>query len=60
MMTHGFCQNMPLGYGNCTWYTGQNKDFVVLEEIPIWIISGFYDPSGAIPPADHSLSGSNF
>jgi uncharacterized membrane protein len=45
MMTHGFCQNMPLGYGNCTWYTGQNKDFVVLEEVPNMDYQWFYDPS---------------
>jgi hypothetical protein len=45
MMTHGFCQNMPLGYGNCTWYTGQNRDFVVLEESPNMDYQWFYDPS---------------
>jgi len=45
MMTHGFCQNMPLGYGNCTWYTGQNREFVVLEEIPNMDYQWFYDPS---------------
>jgi len=44
-MTHGFCQNMPIGYGNLTWFTGDNKEFVILEDSPSMDYQWFYDPS---------------
>jgi len=44
-MTHGFEQDMPLGYGNLTWYTGTYKNFVVLENIPSPDYQWFYDPT---------------
>jgi hypothetical protein len=44
-MTHGFEQDMPLGYGNLTWYTGPYKNFVVLENIPSPDYQWFYDPT---------------
>ncbi len=43
-MTHGFEQDMPLGYGNLTWYTGHYKNLVVLENIPSPDYQWFYDP----------------
>ncbi len=44
-MTHGFEQDMPLGFGNLTWYTGAYKNFVVLENTPSPDYQWFYDPS---------------
>ncbi|MGH7491841.1 MAG: hypothetical protein ACREOO_05555 [bacterium] len=44
-MTHGFEQDMPLGYGNLTWYTGPHKNLVVLENIPSPDYQWFYDPT---------------
>ncbi|MBN2413262.1 hypothetical protein JXQ31_16400 [candidate division KSB1 bacterium] len=44
-MTHGFEQDMPLGYGNLTWYTGAYKNLVVLENVPSPDYQWFYDPS---------------
>ena len=44
-MTHGFEQDMPIGYGNLTWYTGPFKNFVLLENIPSPDYQWFYDPS---------------
>jgi hypothetical protein len=44
-MTHGFEQDMPLGYGNLTWFTEQHKNFVVLENTPSPDYQWFYDPT---------------
>jgi hypothetical protein len=44
-MTHGLEQNVPLGFGNMTWFTGPNKDFVVLENSPHPDYQWFYDPT---------------
>jgi len=44
-MTHGFEQDMPLGYGNLTWFAGAHKNFVVLENTPSPDYQWFYDPT---------------
>ncbi len=44
-MTHGFEQDMPLGYGNLTWFTGPYKNLAVLENNPSPDYQWFYDPS---------------
>jgi len=44
-MTHGFEQDMPLGYGNLTWYAKNNPDFVVIENNPSPDYQWFYDPN---------------
>ncbi len=44
-MTHGFEQDMPLGFGNLTWFTGTYKNLVVLEDTPSPDYQWFYDPS---------------
>ena len=44
-MTHGLEQSVPLGFGNMTWFTGGNKDFVVLENSPHPDYQWFYDPT---------------
>jgi hypothetical protein len=44
-MTHGFEQDMPVGYGNLTWFTGPYKNLVVLEDTPSPDYQWFYDPS---------------
>jgi hypothetical protein len=44
-MTHGLEQSVPLGFGNMTWFTGANKDFVVLENSPHPDYQWFYDPT---------------
>ncbi|MCL4705558.1 hypothetical protein KJ068_10375 [bacterium] len=44
-MTHGFEQDMPLGYGNLTWYTGPHKNLVVLENVPSPDYQWFNDPT---------------
>jgi hypothetical protein len=44
-MTHGLEQSVPLGFGNMTWFTGENKDFVVLENSPHPDYQWFYDPT---------------
>ena len=44
-MTHGLEQNVPLAFGNMTWFTGANKDFVVLENSPHPDYQWFYDPT---------------
>jgi hypothetical protein len=44
-MTHGLEQSVPLGFGNMTWFTGKNKDFVVLENSPHPDYQWFYDPT---------------
>ncbi|MCF7805455.1 MAG: hypothetical protein K9N46_08815 [Candidatus Marinimicrobia bacterium] len=44
-MTHGFEQDMPLGFGNLTWYADENPNFVVLENNPSPDYQWFYDPS---------------
>ena len=43
-MTHGFEQDMPLGWGNLTWFAENNPDFVLLENIPSPDYQWFYDP----------------
>jgi len=43
-MTHGLEQSVPLGFGNMTWFTGTNKDFVLLENSPHPDYQWFYDP----------------
>ncbi|MBN2367239.1 MAG: hypothetical protein JXL67_13805, partial [Calditrichaeota bacterium] len=44
-MTHGFEQDMPLGFGNLTWYTDENPNFVVIENNPSPDYQWFYDPT---------------
>ncbi len=44
-MTHGLEQSVPLGFGNMTWFTGANKDFVLLENSPHPDYQWFYDPT---------------
>ena len=44
-MTHGFEQDMPIGWGNLTWFTGDNKNLVVLENTPSPDYQWFYDPT---------------
>lgn len=44
-MTHGFEQDMPLGFGNLTWYAEENPNFVVIENNPSPDYQWFYDPS---------------
>ncbi|GAB4362969.1 MAG: hypothetical protein Kow0042_00450 [Calditrichia bacterium] len=44
-MTHGFEQDMPLGYGNLTWFTGPHKNLVVVENTPSPDYQWFYDPT---------------
>jgi hypothetical protein len=44
-MTHGFEQDMPVGYGNMTWFTGAYKNLVILEDTPSPDYQWFYDPS---------------
>ncbi len=44
-MTHGLEQSVPLGFGNMTWFTGANKDFVVLDNSPHPDYQWFYDPT---------------
>lgn len=43
-MTHGFEQDMPLGWGNLTWYTDPHKNMVLLENTPSPDYQWFYDP----------------
>lgn len=43
-MTHGFEQDVPIGYGNLTWYAEDHPDFVVIENIPAPDYQWFYDP----------------
>jgi len=44
-MTHGLEQSVPLAFGNMTWFTRANKDFVVLENSPHPDYQWFYDPT---------------
>ncbi|HOY43685.1 MAG TPA: hypothetical protein PLN72_01335 [bacterium] len=44
-MTHGFEQDMPLGFGNFTWYTGKHKNLALLEDTPSPDYQWFYDPT---------------
>jgi hypothetical protein len=44
-MTHGFEQDMPVGYGNMTWFTGPYKNLVILEDTPSPDYQWFYDPT---------------
>lgn len=44
-MTHGFEQNMPIGFGNFTWFNEDYKNFVVLENTPSPDYQWFYDPT---------------
>ena len=43
-MTHGFEQDTPIGFGNLTWYTGPEKNFVVLDDVPSPDYQWYYDP----------------
>jgi hypothetical protein len=45
MMTHGFEQDTPIGFGVMTWFTGKDKDFVVLDDTPSPDYQWFYDPT---------------
>src|SRR6185369_7364490 len=45
MMTHGFEQDTPIGFGVMTWFTGNYKDFVVLDDTPSPDYQWFYDPT---------------
>lgn len=44
-MTHGFEQNMPIGFGNFAWFNEDYKNFVVLENTPSPDYQWFYDPT---------------
>ncbi|MCB0284666.1 MAG: hypothetical protein KDF60_18935, partial [Calditrichaeota bacterium] len=44
-MTHGFEQDMPIGFGNLTWFNKEYKNFVVLENTPSPDYQWFYDPT---------------
>jgi hypothetical protein len=44
-MTHGFEQNMPIGFGNMTWFTGEEKNFVVINNTPSPDYQWFNDPT---------------
>ena len=44
-MTHGFEQDMPIGFGNFTWFNEDEKNFVVLENTPSPDYQWFYDPT---------------
>jgi hypothetical protein len=44
-MTHGFEQDMPIGFGNLTWFTGEEKDFVVINNTPSPDYQWFNDPT---------------
>lgn len=44
-MTHGFEQDMPIGFGNFTWFNEDQKNFVVLENTPSPDYQWFYDPT---------------
>ncbi len=43
-MTHGFEQDTPIGFGNITWYTGPEKNFVVFDDVPSPDYQWYYDP----------------
>ena len=43
-MTHGYEQDTPIGFGNMTWYTGAEKNFVVFEDVPSPDYQWYYDP----------------
>ncbi len=43
-MTHGFEQDTPIGFGNVTWYTGPEKNFVVFDDVPSPDYQWYYDP----------------
>jgi hypothetical protein len=45
MMTHGFEQDTPIGFGVMTWFTGKDKDLVVLDDTPSPDYQWFYDPT---------------
>ena len=44
-MTHGFEQDMPVGFGNMTWYTGDDPNFVVIDNTPSPDYQWFNDPT---------------
>jgi len=44
-MTHGFEQDMPIGYGNFTWFNEDQKNFIVIENTPSPDYQWFYDPT---------------
>jgi len=44
-MTHGFEQDMPVGFGNMTWFTGDEKNFVVVNNTPSPDYQWFNDPT---------------
>ena len=44
-MTHGFEQDMPIGFGNFTWFNEDYKNFVLLENTPSPDYQWFYDPT---------------
>ncbi len=44
-MTHGFEQNMPVGFGNLTWFTGGERNFVVINNTPSPDYQWFNDPT---------------
>lgn len=44
-MTHGFEQDMPIGFGNFTWFNEDKKNFIVLENTPSPDYQWFYDPT---------------
>jgi hypothetical protein len=44
-MTHGFEQDMPIGFGNLTWFTGEERNFVVINNTPSPDYQWFNDPT---------------
>jgi hypothetical protein len=50
-MTHGFEQDMPIGFGNFTWYTEDSLNFTVLENTPSPDYQWFYDPTWSFTTA---------
>jgi hypothetical protein len=44
-MTHGFEQDMPIGFGNMTWFTGDDPNFVVINNTPSPDYQWFNDPN---------------
>ena len=43
-MTHGFEQQMPLGYGSTSWFTASKKSLVVVNSTPVPDYQWLYDP----------------
>jgi hypothetical protein len=44
MMTHGLETDTPIAFGNLTWFTGPDKNLVVLDNVPAPDWAWFYMP----------------